>query len=738
MKIWRELRRRRVIRLVGLYVVGAWLVMQVAATFFPAWNIPDSALRYLIVASIAGFPVALVFGWFFDVTADGIARTASASDEDTTDYSLKRTDYLILGALAAVSLAIVYGGVGKIRETTSEQAVASERPPNSIAVLPFLNLNEDKDTEYFSDGITSELLHRLSAFDALRVLGRSSSFAFKDSELTVPRISEILNVRYLLQGSVQRHEEQIRISAWLVDDSGFQVWSETFDRKLDRIFAIQTDIANSVARKLVAEIVPRKANRGSTTSNIDAYEEYLLGRDYLNRRTPRWQEGAAAAFNNSIELDPDFASPYAGLAVTSAIGSSFFTDEFSERISAAQSYAARALALDPELAEAHAAQGLLLQFGQAPSFPASEAALKRAIELDPTLVIAYSWLATAMTSQGRRDDARIVREDALRIDPLNPILNVNAAGYYQAAGDFRRAEKLLLRLMDLPNPPGTAYFELYDLHASFGRLVEAHYWAKQLILAYEDPDSTGGYAVLSNLYRFLGMKEEAEYWFAQVHGNDTGSLSAFFRRAYALKLEGDYVAMKALLDDFQRQNPIDDSRLPVFALEILGAIRINVGDYAAGIETIERVIDLDKPITATAGGGFDALDFMHMLAFGYTLNDQPDIAAEVLEKAAGHLQNIADDGLGASPKFLELKALNHAMRGRYGEAVASFEAAVDTGWLMNYYFVVNDPRWQDFLQRPEMQSLISFVKVSLDRQRERVEANNAKEDFRSLVENRAN
>ena len=310
MNVWQELRRRRVFRLIGLYIVGAWLVMQVAATFFPAWGIPDAALRYLITAAFLGLPIAIVFSWFFDVTTQGIVRTDGAS---STDYGLKRTDYVILAALAAVSLAVVYGGYEKIRQSTTAEFTASEKASNSIAVLPFVNLDNDTSTGYFSDGVTEEILHQLAAFKSLRVLGRASSFAFKSSDLSIRRISDILRVRYLLQGSVRRDADQIRVTAQLVDESGFQIWSETFDRRLEGIFSIQKDIANSVAQQLVAEIAPHEPGAGSTTSNIDAYQEYLIGREYLNGRKPRWQKGAIAAFQRAIDLDPNFAPPYAGL-----------------------------------------------------------------------------------------------------------------------------------------------------------------------------------------------------------------------------------------------------------------------------------------------------------------------------------------------------------------------------------------------------------------------------------------
>ena len=269
-------------RVAGLYIVGAWLAMQVADLFFPAWNIPDAALRYLLVAAIVGFPIALMFGWLYDVTPEGIRRTRPAAGAE--DLSLKRIDFVVLFALAGVAVIVLYGSIEKVREVTTEAVIASEKPENSVAVLPFDNLDGISDTEYFSDGVTDEILHRLASYDNIRVMGRVSSFSFKDSDTPIARISDILNVRYLLRGSVRRDGNTVRVTANLIDESGFQLWSETFDRELVNIFSIQSDIAGAVAQNLVAEILPRGNRPGTTTTSTEAYQQYLIGRDHFNKR----------------------------------------------------------------------------------------------------------------------------------------------------------------------------------------------------------------------------------------------------------------------------------------------------------------------------------------------------------------------------------------------------------------------------------------------------------------------
>ncbi len=728
MKFWQDLRRRKIYRLIGIYVVGAWLAIQVASTFFPAWGIPDTALRFLIIAAAMGFPVALVFGWFFDMTADGIVRTASATASDSVDLRLRRPDYLILSALALITVAILVGSFEKVRQATEEpvtDAAPTSKPPNSIAILPFVNMDNDADTEYFSDGVTEEILHHLSTLKSLRVMGRTSSFAFKNSNIELPRLSDILQVKYLLQGSVRRDRDQVRVTARLVDDSGFQVWSETFDRKLEGIFAIQTEIANTVAGQLVKQIAPPPSASGRATLNIDAYQEYLLGRDYVNRRTPHWGESAIAAFQKSIDLDSTFALPYAGLAIATSIGVRF--DTMTERLKKSQAYVDRALELQPDLAEAHAAQGLLLTFGQNANFAAAEDALRRALELDPNLVIAYNWLSSAIGRQGRRREGWAVMENGLQIDPLNPVINTNVANRYSSAGDFRRAEKLLLRLMDLPEPPAMAYWGLHDLYFDYGKVDTSLDWMKRIIRAHGPGVRRNYYGVLAIAYENLGMSHEADFWYGKLAANDPNGFTTNIRRAYLLKLRGEHERMGKLLETITQRPGFNYRDLPVWGAKVFGAMQTSVGNYDLGIEVLESAIDVDAPI-----GGRDAIDFLQMLAFAYTQIGDVVSANKILRKNETALASSHEDGFLRDPKALEKLALNQAMLGRTDEALATLESAASMGWR-NYFFVLNDLRWQETLQRPEFKSLMSWVKADIDRQRGRVEAVDAKDDFRAYV-----
>ena len=732
MNLLQDLRRRRIFRMIGLYIVGAWLTIQVGATFFPAWGVPDTALRYLIVAAGLGFPVALVFSWFFDITSDGIVRTAKAKDSDTVDLKLRRPDYVILCALAVVAIAILFGSFEKVRQATDDQSAnvdQSERPPNSIAVLPFVNMDDDVDTEYFSDGVTEEVLHRLSSVQTLAVIGRTSSFAFKNSDIEVPRLCEILNVKYLLQGSVRRDGNEVRVIARLVDDSGAQVWSETFDRRLERIFAIQSEIANEVAGQLAQQIAPPPELSGRATANMDAYQEYLVGRSYFNRRPPNWIPNAIAAYQRSIDLDSRFALPYAGLAFATGLSGDF--SSVAERLEKSQAYVDSALQIQPDLAEAHAVQGLLLIIGKNPA--AAEIALRRALELNPSHVIAYGLLATAVGAQGRHRESVAIREQAQVIDPLNPVIITNIAARYGTGGDFRRAETLLLRLMDLPETPSMVYRALYRLNDDYGKLDKAIEWVKRLIPAVAAETSTSHYRELAIFYEKLGMSGESDYWHSKSASVNPGGLNPIFQRVYLLRLRGMKDQTGQMITAITQRPGFDYRNLVPFQAKVFAAMQIEVGNYDLGIEILESEIDVDAPISVTTNAGSMEIDWLQTLAFAYAQSGDIESANTILEKNQSTMALWNDEGFALGPQDLERTALNQAMLGSSSQALESLEAAASMGWR-NYFYVLNDLRWQDTLQNPEFKSLMSWVKADIDRQRERVEAINRREDFRALVE----
>ena len=738
MGFWRELRRRRVYRMAGFYIVGAWLIIQVADVFFPAWGLPETALRYLIIAAILCFPIALVFSWTFDISTSGIVKTEPADPGETFDNSLKRTDYIVLVALLAIGAAIVLGSLQRIVEEVDDTVAAAEKIDNSLAVLPFVNLDTNPDTGYFSEGVTEEILHRLSSLKALHILSRTSSFAFRDSNEGPARISEILGVRYLLHGSVRRDDNFVRVTARLIDDTGYQVWSETFDRKLEGIFAIQSEIASTVASRIERQVVPpAELPAGRTTTNMAAYDAYLIGRAFVNSRTPGWQDKAIVAFQEAIRLDEDYAPPYAGLAVALSINSDNWEAVHESAVQAAET----AIELDPELAEGHAALGLMLldeavELGDTQNrLERSERSLMRALDLDPSLSIAYNWLAAVLRQQDRYDEANAVQERGLLVDPLNPILSANMATRLTGLGERERAERLLLRLTYLPDPPGGVYTWLWIHYFSTGQFDKLPHWNKENIRVYVEARgsdlSHAGYLAWD--YERLGLIEDSDYWMAHAMAHTPQPEQRFFFKEWQLRMRGDLAGLRAEINKLRTALGTDIDGLQGPGATKYAAANIYIKNFDVGIDAFETEFDLDSISELNELFPAGGLGSLHLLAYAYQQVGRDDEANALLIRLHDRLNVFVVERNMDNGQLHHLRAENFGLSGDFDAAADALEAAIEAGWLQ-YILVMNNPSWAKMIADPRIARMLEDVKVELERQRAVVEQADAEHDFRAEFE----
>ena len=732
-----EAQRRGVFKIAVLYVLCAWLMMQVADVFFPAWDIPDAALKSLLMAAILGFPLVLVFGWMYDVSMQGIRRTLPAGTDQPAARPLRHLDYMTLGVLALAMALILYGVAADILEMKQEVAMpasrAVEKPPNSIAVLPFTNVSEDPSNEFFCDGISEEILHRLSDYRDMHVLARQSSFAFKGADLDVQRLSDVLGVRYLLQGSVRRDGDDLRISAQLVDDTGLQLWSKSYDRKMSGIFAIQTEIAAAVVGSLAETIAASHVDPKNFEADIDAYQQYLLGREYLRARTVGFHAKAIEHFKNALAIDPDYPEPYAGQAIALILDQRDAARHV-DRLEEAEILIDRALSLNPELAIGLAAKGLLLLMKEPPDYPGSEKALRKALALDPLLpVVRGAWLANALILQGQIEEAKAERELALAHDPLDPLLVSNAARAYTDTGDFATAEKQLRRLLDLPQPPGIVYMQLHWVYANQGRHADAIENMKQAILAHPAPDSDAWveFSFLAVGYGRLGMWAQADRWQDRAEAIAPTEPATVLRRGLIYKLQGDYKEMDHEVAALVDALGFDPERLPAWIGGVMGAIGVLTGETEKGIRLLEASLDWDAPEP-----NYLAVDLMQFLAYAHKQSGSDERAEEIIELVAQALERREQEHGYRSPEALGLLFQNHAVAGRADAALDALETAIDSGWR-EYYWVINDLRWAWLHDNPRFQKLMARVKVDIDAQRARIERIDAAQDFGTLLEQRA-
>ena len=738
-----ELRRRRVFRVAGLYVVGVWLLMQAADILFPGWGIPDAAIRYLFWAGLLGFPVALAFGWVFDISTAGIRRTQPVGSEEEllASLPLRRADYVILTAFLVVLGLIVYDTSGRVLETAVSPNGAGEWRPstaevdaNSLAVLPFASLSADPEHEHFADGISEEILDRLARFRELKVIARTSSFAFKDSGFDIPRISGLLAVNYLLQGSVRRDGRRLRISAQLVDRSGVQVWSSSFDRELGAIFALQEEIAEAVATSIVPQIVaPPTAPR---LPDLEAYQEYLAGREILASRRRFSAKQAMVRLDRAIELDPEFAEAFAERAVARVLRAWNEPETPDLDMEGPQADIDRALQLKPELGRAHAALGLLMLAREPLNREAREAALRRALALDPNQVDAWNWLSTVLDEQGRTEEGTVALAQALRLDPLAPAPLVNMARREILAGNVAAGEQRLLRGLASPLADEMHYAPLVFLTIARGRPAEALGLLQRMVLhvAAETGRSPPLMGLIGN-NGLLGRRDQALQYMRLNRENFPGILGMRVFELSYLSVDTDVLERAEALSEIE-------ALLPGGQLDIARAWMDTTGRYGELLALEGRhqqAIGMLEELSRTASGSRAwprAFRARQALAWSYLQSGERAKADEVLAALladydaaiANGETRLFDPDSGFLSGGLGGKARAMLLLGDRDGALALLEQAAREGWR-GYYGASRDPRWAIVRDEPRFRAVMVWVKEDLDAQRAAFEATNRDEDF---------
>ena len=480
----RESRRRHVFRMMAIYIVSAWVAVQVASEVFPAFNIPEGAIAYVWLAVLIGFPVAVLFSWKFDVTAAGIRRTPDAHEDVTAVGPLTRTDYLILAALGLVTLLTALGVCQRLIEVQVETGRAPTTrviTPNSIAVLPLENLSQNPDDAYFAAGVHSALIASLSKVTALMVTSRRSTLRVKP-ELTVPEIGRQLGVAKLIEGSVLMQGDHVKIIVQLIDAaSDLHLWAETYERDVADILDLQNEIARTIANVTNVRVTPREQDALAEAKPVrpDTYREYLKGMYQLRQETPESDQRGIEILEEVVRQDPTSALAHAGVAIGYAnlAHSPFPGDAYPKAKAAAD----RALQLDPDLAEAHLAVGMYLYY-YAWDFAGAEKALKRAIELNPSLTFAHYHLAWLYEILGpeREEESLAEGERTRELDPLSPMMIGWLATQYDDACQYDEALSLAHEAIRLDPEFPIGWWALGMTYTSMGRFDEAINAHKQL------------------------------------------------------------------------------------------------------------------------------------------------------------------------------------------------------------------------------------------------------------------
>jgi TolB-like protein len=446
-----ELKRRNVYKVAVAYAVVAWLVLQAASIILPTFEAPSWVLKTLVVIIALGFVLAVTISWAFEMTPEGMKRTANVSADDVRSmpyWSKRKFAAFIIGVAILAAGLLAYQFFRAARSTTALTPTSK-----SIAVLPLLNESGDPKDEYFSDGLSEELIAALAQIRELKVIGRSSSFRFKERKEEPKTIGEKLGVATLLEGTVRKQGDRVRIVAELINAAdGIELWTRTFDRELKDIFAVQQEIATAVASALKVRLLgsDERSSAHSPTTNTEAHDAYLLGHYHFQRRNLEDYRKAFVHFDEAVRLDPNYALVYAERSEAwTLVGD--LTGETKTDWAKARDDAEKAVAIAPGLAEAHAALGWVRCFTQW-KFDEGLHELKRAKELAPTNPTANDLLARVIVYIGKPDEAEKQARQAVEADPLASAPHNNLARVLWYEGKLDEADAVARRSVQLqPN-----------------------------------------------------------------------------------------------------------------------------------------------------------------------------------------------------------------------------------------------------------------------------------------------
>jgi TolB-like protein len=581
MTLFTELRRRNVFRVSAAYFVTFWLVIQVSTTVAPALNLPDWVSTLVVWLGIVGFPFMLIFSWMYQLTPDGLQRDTGTEEASTAKASIAgRPLNMLITALLALSLVFVIVDSYLLEDSLlKDEAIPSDAPQaaflqsNSIAVLPFANMSDDASQGYFSDGLSEELLNLLAKQRGLKVAARTSSFAFRDTQANIQEIAGVLQVAHVLEGSVRRSGNQIRITAQLINATdGYHLWSETYDRQLEDVFAVQDEIAAAIvsALSLHLDIPQLSASRGG---NVKAYDLYLQGNELA--RKPNRRGEAYDLYAEAVSLDPTLAAAWAAKAEMAInLRASQFWDGIpeAEAVAIAEDGIQRALAIDPGLAEAHVAQSVL-NFDR---YRIEDALVSAdlAIAANPNLANAYLARATVLRAMGYLQDGWIAMSTAIALDPLNELAVISRwdqAATVLSPEQLAIAEKALDVVKQNYGPEYQPRAEAF-IRAMIDRRSGNDYARQYLQYKDSDPQLT------ADADQFIGILSLWEFNSPAINAMRSPDAYRMFLTSWRGRPD-EALAMYAQLPPPAQQIPI--------VLEERSIAQINVGDCAGAMASLD-------------------------------------------------------------------------------------------------------------------------------------------------------
>jgi TolB-like protein/Flp pilus assembly protein TadD len=715
MDLFTELKRRNVIRVGLAYLVLSWLLLQVGDVVFDALQLDDSALTIMLVLLALGFVPVVIFAWIYELTPEGVKRESEV-DRDTsiTPHTGHRLNIVITILLtAAVGLFAFDRFVGPgspdpISDATQTTAAVSGERPRSIAVLPFADMSPQGDQAYFGDGIAEELLNVLAQVEGLKVAARTSSFKFRGDDHDIVEIGNALNVAAVLEGSVRKAGDQVRITAQLIDVAGgYHLWSETYDRKLDNILAVQDEISTSIvdALKLELQLQPKSA----TADSGEAYDLYLRGRELAREPSKAAFVRALQFYEQALAIDPNFAPAHGAIASAWVWLEDYGGVPAQEAFDHAEPAAMRALELDPTRADALTAMGFL-EDRQYDNPAAARDYFERALAANPAHVEAYTLYADALADLGDHRRALEVRREAVERDPLSTFLKSRLAALLVNIGRIDDAEALIGEIFAL-NPDDTyGYEELGNLRYIQGRLADA---VKAYKFVHENrPGDPYAAANIAANYALMMDDDKAQSWIEAARARGAGNRWELEARYSVALWRGDW-------DDVFR---VGQLHLAKEGTTWQGQASLGKGDWEAARASFKRALSRLNYRQGDQPTGL-ALEPLVGLAFAekqlgidtWALN-----AAAARQYAEAVLQYSETLGSWPNLNLTYLMAQISAIGGDLEGTVEQMENALKKN-ILQHSFIEHDPFFAAFRDDPRLRAIAEQMRKRALAERRKLE-----------------
>lgn len=727
MSLFNELRRRNVFRVGIAYLIVAWLVMQVSDVVINNIGAPDWVFQVILLVLGISFPVVLIFAWAFEMTPEGLKKE---KDVDRSDSIAPRTGHKLDRAIIAILvLALAYFIFERFTIPVKDEPLttASEQSiDKSIAVLPFVNMSADKDNDYFSDGLSEELLNLLAKVDGLKVAARTSSFKFRNSEADIAEIGEQLNVATVLEGSVRKSGNQARITAQLIKvDDGFHMWSETYDRELNNIFEVQDEIAQAIVDALKLPLLGHDAKPLTSTTSTDnfaAYDLYLLGRHHAREYSQPGLERARDYYLKALEIDPAFAPAYGGLADAYLFLSNYGDLPQGEAHALARTAVEKALSINPDSPEAHASFGLLLNnLGHNHE---AEVHFKKALEVNPNYVNALLWYRNSLTSQFENNAAMEMSERALALDPLSAPVR---SAYIQQLIEMTRFDDAVNEIQALiaANPDDPLPYELW------GELLAKKGLPQNAIPMYRNAHRLRPgdiYMAAQNTVASLQLDdaELVNYWLEQARSR--GADGQWTRNAEntVMYATGDFTGLLAQVDELLKSQP---GRM--LLLSYRSSVLMDMGEFEAAIDNLVMALGASG-YEADGDLSGDQVMSAVLLANAY---DQASRAQEhdlLLDKASRLLQQLRQSE-PPNRNVLFAGACVASIRNDLPGVLRELAAAQAHGFRSHWELIRNPvfKRWQD---SAEFVAFYQDMIKTAEAMRSEYRINNPAENFDKAIE----